>query len=143
MAVSPNLPHPVFFPNRLRSKDVFIIQHKEHVVESQNLVLLLSPSLHSPTEQSQSCLRLQKEMKMLELTASSVPTAVLISKRPSRGCEVSTGFDSCPVLVSERGVPLASSGYSPICVVFHERRLTCYDLVDRFNRRTDLSSMSP
>jgi hypothetical protein len=136
-----DLPHPVFFPNRLRSKDVFMIQHKEHVVESQNLVLLLSPSLHSPTEPSQICLILQKET--LELTASSVPTAVLVSKRPSRRDEVSTGFDSCPALVSERGVPLASSGHLPICIVFHERGLTSYDLVDRFNRRTDLSSMSP
>ena len=51
-ALSSYLPHPVFLPNRLKSKDVLMMQHREHVEEVQNFVLPLSPSLHSPIESS-------------------------------------------------------------------------------------------
>lgn len=41
------LPHPVFFPQRLRSYDVFTMQQREQVDEPQKVVLPLSPKLHS------------------------------------------------------------------------------------------------
>jgi hypothetical protein len=41
-----HLPHPVFFPNKLRSKEERTMQQSEHVPDEQNRVLPLSPRLH-------------------------------------------------------------------------------------------------
>ena len=40
-----HLPQPVFFPHKDTSKDVRMIQHKEHVGAEQNWVCPLSPIL--------------------------------------------------------------------------------------------------